>query len=150
MIVLVSLCAIPLLTQAAPSIWPTGYWGGANGLLSCTGNYLKVQNPCTNICDLINTIINVLYFAISICIFIIAPILFAVGGIMIMAAGANPEMLGQGKKTLTSTAIGIVVVLCSYLVVATVVQVFQISGVGGFGSPTCSVAAPPANTNNGG
>lgn len=124
-----------------PSLWPTGFWA-PNGLVSCTGNYIPGSgaNSCTNLCDLIGTIINIIYFAMSIAIFIVAPIMFVVGSIMVMVSGANPEMLGRGKKVLLSTVIGLVIVLCAYLVVATIISVLGINGVGGFGNAICNVS----------
>ena len=126
-------------TYINPSLWPTGYWA-TNGLVSCTGNYVNpTANACTNLCDLIGTFINIIYFAMSIAIFIITPIMFVVGSIMVMISGANPEMLGRGKKILISTVVGLAIVLCSYLIVSTVISVLGIGGVGGFTAPVCSV-----------
>jgi len=136
-LVVLALCVIPMFALAAPNIWPLGFWGP---LVSCTGNYLNGTGaPCQNLCDLVNTIINVLYFLISVCIFIVAPVSFAIGGIMIMVAGANPEMLSKGKHTITGTAVGILIVLSSYLIIATFLGVLNITGIGGFGSATCSI-----------
>lgn len=136
-----SSVALPLVASAytAPNLWgnPPGFWGP---LVSCTGNYLSGSGatPCTNLCDLINTFVNIVYFLISIALFIIAPLSFAVGGIMIMFAGANPGMLESGKKVLTGAVIGVVIVLCSYLIVATVLKVLNITSVGGFGGAACT------------
>jgi hypothetical protein len=138
-IIVGSSVVFPLVASAytTPNIWPTGFWGP---LVSCTGNYLSGSGAtsCTNLCDLINTFINIVYFAMSIAIFIIAPISFVVGGIMIMFAGANPGMLETGKKVLTGAVIGLVIVLCSYLIVATVLKVLGVTGIGGFGGAACT------------
>jgi hypothetical protein len=129
-------------TYQTPSLWPTGYWGP---LVSCTGNYLRnngdstVPNSCTDLCDLIGTATNIIVFMMSVAIFIIAPISFVVGGIMIMIAGANPGMLEQGKKILTGAVVGLALVLCSYLIVATFISAIGITGIGGFGTPACSI-----------
>lgn len=137
--IVLSVIALPVVAQAqtAPNIWPAGYWGP---ILSCTGDYTGTTNatPCVNLCNLVQTIINILYFGISIAIFIVAPILFIVGAIMIMLAGASPELLSRGKKTLTGTFIGLILVLSSYLIVSTIVTVLHISNVGGFSSNSCS------------
>jgi hypothetical protein len=74
----------------------------------------------------------------TIAIFIIAPISFLAGAIMIMVSGANPGMLENGKKVLTGAVIGLVIVLCSYLIVATFLKVFNVTDIGGFGGATCS------------
>ncbi|HUC02197.1 MAG TPA: pilin [Candidatus Paceibacterota bacterium] len=148
-IVIGSSVALPLAASAAangtwtmPSLWPTGYWA-PNGLISCTGNYLASNSgpQCTDLCDLLETVINVLYFGMTIALFVIAPLMFVVGGIMLLMAGASPEMISAGKKALTATVIGIVIVLCAYLIVNTVVTILNISGVGGFNAASCSVSS---------
>jgi hypothetical protein len=75
----------------------------------------------------------------SIAIFIIAPICIIVGGIMILMGGANPGMLESGKKALTGTIIGLVIVLCSYLIVNTALTVLNLTNVGGFSSSSCVI-----------
>jgi len=150
-VVIGSSAALPAFAFASswttPNIWPTGFWGP---LVSCTGNYLpngggqlpangSTPSPCTSLCDLIDTFINIVYFGISLAVFIIAPVMLGVGGVMIMMAGANPEMLGSGKKALTAAVIGVIIVLCSYLIVNTVITVLNISGVN-LGTATCSTS----------
>lgn len=132
---------IPYISFAAayatPNLWPSGFWGP---LVSCTGNYLSGRNPCTNLCDLIGTAINIIYFAMSIGIFIAAPVLFVAGGIMMMIAGPNPGMLDKAKKLFTGTLVGLLIILCSYLIINTFVTVVGIQGVGGFlGNAACTI-----------
>jgi hypothetical protein len=144
--VLMPLAASAATAVTAPNIWPTGYWA-TGGVISCTGNYplgggtqtsdSSGKPYCQSLTDLLQTFINVIYLAMSISIFIIAPILFLVGAVMIMMGGAKPDLLTQGRQTLVGTAIGLIIVLCSYLIVNTVISVFKISGVTGF-----SIAAP--------
>ena len=143
---------LPLISRAAvdangnpvayhsPSLWPAGYWG-QGGLVSCTGNYIDGAAQCTNLCDLVDTIINVIYFVMTIAIFIVTPIMFLVGAVMLMVSGANPEMMGRGKKILTGTFIGLAIVLGSYLIVQTAVTVIGINGVGGFNVAICSTSS---------
>jgi hypothetical protein len=142
-----SSVALPLVASAytTPNIWPTGYWG-QGGLISCQGSFLNVPSvngntpppTCASLCDLINTFVNIVYFLMSIAIFIITPIMFVWGGIMIMFAGANPGMLETGKKILTGTVIGLAIVLCSYLLISTILNVLGVTAIGGFGGPTCT------------
>lgn len=136
----------------SPSLWPTGFWGP---IVWCTGSFIASPNPtnptpgtsnqtpptCTNLCDFVGTFVNIIYLALSIAIFIIAPLSIVVGGIMIMVAGANPEMLGHGKNVLKSAVVGLVLVLCSYLVVNTVIKIFNITSIGGFNgnASACSI-----------
>jgi hypothetical protein len=139
-----SSVALPLVASAytTPNIWPTGYWGGSTGLISCTGNYLSNApagtTPCTSLCDLINTFINIVYFLMSIAIFIITPIMFVWGGVMMMFSGANPGALETGKKILTGAVIGLAIVLCSYLLISTILKVLGVTAVGGFGGAACT------------
>ncbi|HEY5221376.1 MAG TPA: hypothetical protein VIJ29_04560 [Candidatus Paceibacterota bacterium] len=137
--------AVTANPYTAPNLWPTGYWG-KGGLISCQGSFLSVQSvngqtvppTCSNLCDLINTFINIVYFLMSIAIFVITPIMFVWGGIMIMVSGANPEMLGTGKKILTGAVIGLAIVLCSYLLISTVLKVLNVTAIGGFGGAACT------------
>jgi hypothetical protein len=115
------LLIIPLAVFAqgqasTPSIWPTGYWGP---LLSCSGSGQGGLSKCTSLCDLLRTFQNVIYFGISLAFFAIAPVLLIWGGLLILIAGPNPGLLEQGKKILTGTLIGILIVLCSFLIVNT-------------------------------
>ncbi|HVN26583.1 MAG TPA: pilin [Candidatus Paceibacterota bacterium] len=121
----VALAVVPLFARA-DNASGIPYWANG-GLLSCTGNYVNGAHPCTSVCDLIQTIVNVIYFGITICLFVLAPIFFTIGGVMLMVSGANPEMMSRGKGILLNTVIGVVIVLCSYLIVFTFVNVFGAS-----------------------
>jgi hypothetical protein len=77
----------------------------------------------------------------SIAIFILAPIMVVVGGVMILMAGANPGMLESGKKAITAAVVGLIIVLCAYLIVNTFITVLSITGVGGFGTSACSTSS---------
>ncbi|MGD1003727.1 MAG: hypothetical protein ABR884_04115 [Minisyncoccia bacterium] len=152
MLPMVSFASSGGATYKTPSIWPTGYWGP---IVWCTGDYLpNAQQPnqqvavngsapaaCTNLCDLIGTAINVIYLLMSIALFFIAPVLMVWGGVTMMFAGANPGSLETGKKILTGTVIGIAIVLCSYLLINTVLGALQVTAIGGFNgnSNTCSI-----------
>lgn len=106
-------------------------------------------NACNNVCDLVAQILQIVYFIIAAAMWIVAPILVSLGGITIMAAGANPELLDKGKSIIKSTVIGLAIVLCSYILIAALVGVLGIKGLGGFGQAACVSPPPPAtNTNN--
>jgi hypothetical protein len=160
----VGMAIVPLAAMAqtitptsvtAPNIWPTGYWA-PKGIVSCDSNYLTVTAGstgrqsdasgapyCQDMTDLIQTFVNVVYLAMSVAIFIIAPILFLVGAVTIMMAGAKPDLLTKGRQTLVGTAVGLVIVLCSYLIVNTVISVFNISGITGFSSSAPAATPTP-------
>ena len=147
-----SSLALPLVASAwtTPNLWgtPPGFWGP---LVSCTGIYVGAPStnpdnspaapPCTSLCDLIDTAINIIYFGMSLAIFILAPVMIVVGAVMVMLAGANPGMLESGKKTLTATVIGLAIVLCAYLIVNTTITVLGITGIGGFGNNACATTS---------
>jgi hypothetical protein len=124
---LAALVAVPLVAAAAAQN-ATGipYWA-PGGLISCTGNYLDQNNshPCQSVCDLIQTFANIIYFLITICLFVLAPIFFGIGGIMLMVSGANPEMRSRGRSVLTGTVIGVGIILCAYLIVFTFLGIFN-------------------------
>jgi hypothetical protein len=121
-------------------------------LLICQGNlYLDNKNTvnpnaCVNLCDFVAQVANIIYFMIALIIWIIAPALVATGGIMYMLAGPNPDMVGRAKKTLTSVAWGLAIVLSAWLIVYTFVGALGnlSSKVGGFGGPNgqaaCSIS----------
>lgn len=144
---------MPLPSFATPdpiNLFPTGYWGP---LVSCTGNY-DPSNPsptgqptCISFCDLIHTFLHVIYFGMSIALFVLAPIFFAWGGIMILIAGGDPGKMQSGKKILTGTLVGIGITLGAFLIVATFVRFLGVSSfIPGFdssGAFTCSVQPNP-------
>lgn len=123
----------------------------AGPLVVCVGTAdqtTQLLPVCQNLCDLVAQIAQIIYYAIAVVIWIITPILVTVGGIMIMLGGANPGMIETGKKTITGAVIGIVIVLCAYLIVATFVGFLGIKGIGGFGVPSCQISSAPATTTN--
>jgi hypothetical protein len=126
----------------------------AGPLLLCTGAPSSggggaISNTCQNLCDLVAQIAQIIYYMIAVVIWIITPILIAVGGIMIMLGGASPEMIGRGKKTITGAVWGIVIVLCAWLIVFTFVSAFGglSKYVGGFGGNAGCIATGSTNTN---
>jgi hypothetical protein len=129
---------VPFLAPAAAQN-ATGipYWG-TGGLISCVGSYnVNLSNgstfngnssekpSCSSVCDLIQTFANIIYFLITICLFVLAPIFFGIGGIMLMVSGANPEMRSRGRSVLTGTVIGVGIILCAYLIVFTFLGIFN-------------------------
>lgn len=125
----------------AQSLFPSGYWGP---LVSCTGNYSSGSNPCVSLCDLIQTFLNVIYFGMTLVVFVLTPVLFAWGGITILLAAGDPGKLQSGKKILTGTLIGLGIVLFAFLIVSTFIKFLGVQGyVQGFdsnsGSFTCTV-----------
>jgi hypothetical protein len=144
--------ALPALASAASNPPNSAIWNPSilkGPLVTCIGASSQtlsgsfvgpLQLPvCENLCDLISTVLNVIYFVIAFVIWIAAPISVAVGGIMYMFAGANPAMVTKAKTILLGVVWGIAIVLCSYVLVSTFVKVLNITGIGGFGTAACSV-----------
>jgi len=134
-LVLGVLLTAPVISMAAsmPGIWPGGFWA-PKGLVSCggAGNGGTDNKPCQDVNDLIQTALNVIAFGMTLALFVAAPILIAWGGLMILISGGSPDKIGSGKKILTGTVIGIVIILCSYLAIYTLVSILGITGIGGF------------------
>lgn len=124
--------------------------GAPNGNNAASG---AVSNVCSNLCDLVAQIANVIYYMIGVVIWVITPILVAVGGIMIMLGGANPEMVGRGKKTITGAVWGIAIVLLAWLIVFTFVAAMgnlskYVGGFGGSGGQAaCSIQGSSQSSN---
>jgi hypothetical protein len=115
------------------NVWDPRILGGP--LVVCTGTATPartLQNgtvipaipACNNLCDVVAQTANVIYFAIAVVIWIIVPILVAVGGIMVMLGGPNPDLIERAKKTITGAVWGLVIVLCAWLAVYSVVGSF--------------------------
>jgi hypothetical protein len=91
------------------------------------------------LCDLLSTILNVIYFVIAAVIWIIVPIDIAIGGMMYMLAGPDHGMVAKAKTILLGAAWAIGIVLSSYVIVSTFVKVMNIMGIGGFGTNACTL-----------
>ncbi len=80
--------ALTLAPLAAGAVsfpfWPSQ----ATPLLSCG---ITGRTPCTNLCQLISTFQNFVYFGLTFLLFAIAPVLIAWGGIQILIAGGSPS-----------------------------------------------------------
>ncbi len=146
---LVLLIGAPLFvsaaTGAASAIPGIPYWGP---LVSCTGDYANTGSPsgavtakCTSLCDIFKTIQNVIYFAMTVALFAIAPVFIVVGGIMMLMAGGSPERFKKGGKIVSGTFIGLAIVLGAFLIVNTFLYILGNPKGSGVSWPniTCSV-----------
>lgn len=112
-----AILVFPMQTQAAPptitDLFTGGWWGDSEtGLLACDGEI------CDNLCQLLELLNNLLFFGLTILLYVIAPIRFIIGGFLIMTGGTS-EGLSRGKKMITGTAIGILIALGGFVIVAT-------------------------------
>jgi len=123
------LSLVPLLASAAVSLFPFGYWGEApNGLLSCVGI------NCTT-CDLFATGQRIIYFIMTLTLFVVGPIMITAGGIMMLVSGGSPEKFSSGRKMATGAVIGILIALGAFLIIYTLLFAVakQIPGFNGTG-----------------
>lgn len=104
-----------------------------------SGREIANTNACLNLCDLVGTSANVIYFGIGVIIWIVAPILIAWGGLKFMLSRGDPGGTSEARKMMLGVVIGILIVLCAYIIVLTFVRVVNITGVGGFGGPSCVI-----------
>lgn len=80
----------------------------------CPGVPLEQAQPCT-LCHIFLMIQNIIDF-ILLGIFIIAPVFIIAGGIMILVAGAKPDLVTLGKQAITYAILGLVIALVSWTV----------------------------------
>ena len=138
----ISYLLIPLAASADVSLFPAGYWGP---LVSCSG----IQ---CNTCHLFSTAQMVIYFIMTLTIFVIGPLMITAGGIMMLISAGNAEKFSSGRKMATGAVIGILIALGAFLIVNTLLVAVarQIPGFSGSGfTISCSARSPfvpPANT----
>lgn len=90
----------------------------AQGLVQC-GN---AGQPACNLCSFLSLIKDLIDFAIKIS-FAFAALFITWGAFVTMTAGGSEERVKEGRKILTDTIIGLVIMLTAWLILGTVVQV---------------------------
>ena len=97
-------------------------------------------NGCQNLCDFLAEAVQVIYYIMAVGIWIIIPITFAYGAIILMISQGEPAKISEARKILVGTLIGVAIMLCAYLVVSAFVGILGLQGVGGFSAPfTCAI-----------
>ena len=79
-----------------------------------------VEQPACTFCDLFILFNNVVRFIMFDLVPPIAVFMLVVGGIMYFFAGTSPSVLTRAKSIITSVAIGLAIVFCSWIIVNTV------------------------------
>jgi hypothetical protein len=109
-------------SPTAGTLWSGGYWGP---LISCTGDYAglvknsSITAKCTSFCDLLVTGQNILYFGMTLAIYILVPVFFIWGGFLILISRGSTNLLGKGKQVLTGTVVGLLIILGAFVIINT-------------------------------
>ncbi len=140
---IVMATAMPFVASAAikSNVWSPDILTGP--LISCTGANTAGgtdSKNCQDLCDLVSTVANVIYFGIGVVIWIIAPIMIAWTGLSFMFGRGDPGAVTAARDRALRVVLGLFIVLCAYLIVFTFVKVLNIAGVGGFSNPTCTIS----------
>jgi hypothetical protein len=101
----------------------------AAGFVPCTGTGAGGTTKC-DVCQIFELITNIYNYMVKIIMPILAGLLFLWGGIMMVMAGASEESYKKGKAIFVNTAIGVVIVLISWLAVNTILVEFARSANG--------------------
>jgi len=96
----------------------------AAGLVPCGG---QGEEEC-NLCHLWQLADNVLDFITLQLVFPIAAILFVASGIVFLTSGGNEEKVKLARTIFTNTVIGLMIVLCSWLLIDTLISTIAGSG----------------------
>jgi len=103
-ILILSLIIFPVFVQAA-------------GLVPNCG---EIGQPACTFCDLFILFNNVIKFVMVDLVPPVAVLMLVVGGIMYFFAGTSPSALTKAKSIITSVAIGLIIIFCSWIIVNTV------------------------------
>jgi type IV secretory pathway VirB2 component (pilin) len=112
------IITLALLFLTLQLITPVLVLAASEGIVPC--NPTCDAKGCTGSCKLDDffTMLNKIYEFVTTKIAIpLAVIGVTVGGILMLISAGNPNMFGMGKKTLYISIIGLVLVLCSYMIV---------------------------------
>jgi len=96
----------------------------AGGLVPCGGDG---EEEC-NLCHLWQLSDNILDFVTLQLVFPIAALLFVAAGVVFLTSGGSDEKVTLAKKIFTNTVIGLIIVLCSWLLIDTLISTIAGSG----------------------
>jgi len=113
LLLLLTAVFIPVLATAAGN--PTA----GQAFVPC-GN--TGQAACT-ICDFFKMLMIIYNFIVWDIATPLAIIALAVGGILMMISAGNPNLMSKGKTIFWTAVIGLVLVFCSYLIIATILNI---------------------------
>lgn len=110
------LLAITAATVAAPMMAVAQTTGGGAG----TSSTVTLPNPikCADATCLITQVVRYILGTIA----VIATLMFIWGGYLMLTSGGNADQVKKAKETLAWAAIGIVVIMISWVVIRFVLQ----------------------------
>ncbi len=96
----------------------------AAGLVPCGGTG---ESACS-FCDFFVMVDNFIDFILIKFVPVVAVLMLVVGGIYFFFGGASPSALETGKKIITSTIWGLVIVFAAFLIVGTILSALGLTG----------------------
>jgi len=84
-----------------------------------------VTKPC-QLCHLFVMLDGIIDFVLIDILPWIVILMILIAGVMFYFAGGNPNLLLQAKKLITSVVIGLIIILCAYLIIGTILTILGV------------------------
>jgi hypothetical protein len=78
---------------------------------------VQCNGPDCTIKSFFNTLVGIYNYLVFWIAIPLAGLSIAIGGIILMVSGGNPNLAGLGKKILYTSIIGLALAFCSYLII---------------------------------
>jgi len=118
----------------------------AAGLVPCgddlNGNGKIDANEACTFCHFFVLLDNVIDFILTKIIPSLAILFLVIGGLVLLFAGGNPNLVSLGKKIITSVVIGFAIVYGSWLIVFTIADAMGVASWVGITSGGWSINCP--------
>lgn len=142
-VILIIVAGLASLSPVSALAIGLPYWGP---LVSCTGV------NCTT-CDFFSTAQMVIYFIMTLTLFVVGPIMITWGGIMMLISAGSVERFADGRRIATGAVWGIVIALGAFLIINTLLKAIatNVSGFNNSGSGftiSCTAKSPFVPTNS--
>ncbi len=89
---------------------------------AASAQLVSCQNDC-NLCDLLKLFQTLITWGMSLALVLVTGFV-AWGGLEVMLSGASKENYGNGVKRIRTSIIGLIIMLCSWLIISTVLHIF--------------------------
>lgn len=90
------------------------------GLVPCGPGKGGINESC-NFCHLLTLGQNIINYAMMI-VFPLSAVMIVVGGGYILTAGASESNVAKGKEILTAAVVGLLIALCSWLIIDIIIR----------------------------